>query len=506
MLYQTWTRRSLLRTTAALAHGSAGAALLSACGGAATATTSATTGAASTSSATANTGSAAAAPAATQAAAITATSNAATSSVAAKTTAAQTTRAVAATSAAPAAGTVALRIGSWLVRETNKAVYSDQLIGPYEKLRPNVTLTVEYTSGTNTHITKMIAETAAGDPPDIIEVDFDDNQSFADKRVLLALDPLIARSKIDLHNYVQAALELGRYPQGTGKYWAWQTMLAVGVLYYNKTMFQNAGLPLPTDEMDYQTTLLDATQKLTKQGADEASSYWGFNIDYFTRSMLFSFGFQEVSDDGKQALFDSPESITAHQYWVDLLNKYKVSFPSSANKTFNVKEGPFETGHLAMSLDGSYEVQAWQQIKSLEWDVAVPAKGPAGQFSVIKGAPAHGLSPLSKHQSDAWDFLSWWILNQTPDQVVNPGNLPSRLAALQGWATAQHKANPAPAGIGKLVDIASKNGKPLQIPPHSGEVWSAYTKVRKDILSGKTPVADGLHAVAQQVTGILAQP
>ena len=102
--------------------------------------------------------------------------------------------------------------------------------------------------------------------------------------------------------------------------------------------------------------------------------------------------------------------------------------------------------------------------------------------------------------------MSWWILNETPDQVVNPGNLPSRLTALQGWAAAQRKANPVPAGIAKLVDIASKNGQSVQIPPHSSDVWSAYTKVRADILSGKTAVADGLHAVTQQVNGILAQP
>jgi multiple sugar transport system substrate-binding protein len=302
-------------------------------------------------------------------------------------------------------------------------------------------------------------------------------------------------------------LDLGRYPQSGGKYWAWQTMLGVGVLFYNKTLFQNAGVPFPTDSMDYQTTFLDAARTLTKKGADVSSSYWGFNLAYYTRSMLFSFGFQEVSDDGKTALFDSPQSIAAHQFWVDLVNKYQVSLPSGDYKAFGNQPGaPFSTGHLAMDIEGSYSVQTFQQLKSMDWDVAVPPKGPMGQYSVIKGSPAHGLSPLSKHQDAAWDFLSWWIINETPDQVVNPGNLPSRLVALQAWAAAQLKANPVPASIGKLVDIASQHGKSVQIPPHSADVWNAYTKIRDDILSGKTPVADGLHAVAQQVNGILAQP
>lgn len=495
------TRRSLLRSAAALAIGSAGSALLAACGGAATATTSGTTVGGAISSSSASVGSVVSA-AGSPVASIAQTTSAIPSTKATGTTSA----APGASVSAPAAGIAVLRIGSWLDRPTNHAVYDNQLIAPYQKLHANVKITVEYTANTSAHLTKMIAETAAGDPPDIIEVNFDNNQSFADKKVLTALDPFIATSKIDLNQYVQSALELGRYPQGSGKYWAWQTMLAVGVLYYNKTLFQNAGLPFPTDSMDYQTTLLDVAQKLTKPGADESSSFWGFNVDYFTRSFLFSWGFQEVSDDGKIALFDSPESIAAHQFWVDLNNKYKVSTPSDASKVFNVPESPFESGHLAMSIDGSYEIQAFQQFKSMEWDVAVPPKGPAGQFSVIKGAPAHGLSPLSKRQTEAWNFMSLWILNQTADQVVNPGNLPSRLTALQDWTAAQLKANPVPASIGKLVDIASKHGKSVQIPPHSGDVWSAYTKVRGTILSGQTSVADGLHAVAQQVNGILAQP
>jgi multiple sugar transport system substrate-binding protein len=502
---QSFTRRVLLRRSALLATSVAGSALLAACGGAASV-------AATTSAISASPASAAVATTSTAVASSNITTSAATqgsstaTSTAATTATTSTASAAASASQAPAAGAVSLRIGSWLTRPTNQAVYNDQLIGPYQKLQPNVKITVEYTDGTDKHLTKMIAETAAGDPPDIIEVNFDNNQSFADKHVLLALDPLIARSKIDLNNYVKEALELGRYPQRTGKYWAWQTMLGVGVLFYNKTLFQNAGLPAPSDSLDYQTTFLDVAQKLTKQGADESSSFWGFDLNYYTRSMLFSFGFQEVSDDGKTALFDSPESIAAHQFWVDLINKYRVSTPSDLSKHFTIKESSFDTGHLGMSIEGSYSIQAFQQIKSLDWDVAIPPKGPAGQFAVIKGAPAHGLSPLSKHQTAAWDFMSWWILNETPDQVVNPGNLPSRLVALQGWAAAQLKANPVPASIGKLVDIASSHGKSVQIPPHSGDVWNAYTKARGNILSGKTPVADGLHAVAQQVNGILAQP
>ena len=499
------TRRTLLRSSALLATGLASGALLAACGGGAAGAPSGPTTSNAASNATA---SAAPSTAANQSAASPSTTAVQASTVTATptTSAAASTTASSASASPAAGGTVSLRIGSWLNRPTNQAVYNDQLLTPYQKLRPEVTITVEYTNGTTAHYTKMLAETAAGDPPDIVEVGYDHVQDFATKKAIVELDPLIAQSKIKLDDYVQQALELNRFPQGTGKYWAWQTMLGIGVVYYNKTLFDKAGVPYPTDSLDYQTTLLDMAQKLSKKGADEANSFWGFSPDYYWQSILYSFGFRMVSDDGKKALVDSPESIAAHQYWYDLLNRYQVAFPSTAWKTFNVQEDPFETNHVAMSLDASYEVQAWRKIAALDWDVVMPPKGPAGQYSMIAGAPGHGLSPLSKHQDAAWQFLTWWIVNETPDQVVNPGNLPSRITALNSWAAEQLKQNPVPANIGKFVDIASKLGKPIDNPPHSGDVWDAYNTARKNIMAGKTGVADGLHALAQQIDGILAQP
>ena len=416
-----------------------------------------------------------------------------------------------ASASSPASSPVALRIGSWLGQAPSQAVYNKELIAPYQQRTPGVTVTLEYSASNSDHNTKMLAETAAGDPPDLLEMHFYNLQSFAQQQALLDLDPLVARSGIDQQSYVTAALALGRYPQSGGKLWAWGTMLATAVLFYNKALLRGAGLPDPGDTLDYQTTALTLGQKLTSQSADQSKATWGLDVllpphGLFFLTCLDSFGFQQVSADGTKALVDDAAALAGHQYLLDLVQKYQVAFPASAWTSLNVKQAPFETNRVALQIGPSFLVSTFQTNSSLDWDIAWPPKGPSGQDSVLAGAPMHGIAPLSKHQDDAWSFLSWWILNQTPAQVVLPGNLPSRLAALQQWATQELQQHPVPANIGKIVDIASKLGVPAPVPPHADQVWAAYSAQAMKIFAGTIGVSDGLRAAATQINGILAQP
>ncbi len=411
----------------------------------------------------------------------------------------------------PGSRSIGLRIGSWMGQAPSQAVYNKELIAPYQQLHPGLTITVEYSASSNALDTKMLAETAAGDPPDLIEIDFYHLQSFARGQVLMDLDSFVARSGIDQRNYVSAALAQGRYPQNGGKLWAWGTMLSTDVLFYNKALLRRAGLLDPGDNLDYQTTALALGQKLTNQSTDPSQASWGLDVllpphGAFFLTCLDSFGFQEVSADGTKALVDSPASLAEHQYLLDLIQKYQVTFPASEWQPLKVKLAPFETNRVALQIGPSSLVSTLQTNPSLDWDIAWPPKGPAGQYSLLIAAPTHGLSPLSKHQDEAWGFLSWWILNQTPAQVLFPGNLPSRLVALQQWAKQELQQHPVPASIGKIVDIASKLGVPTSVPPHADQVWAAYVKQGQQVFAGTVGVTDGLRAAAAQINGILAQP
>ncbi len=487
------SRRRLLRGTA---HALAlpGLGLLAACGGGATVST---TGSSSASV------SVAIAPVSSSVSSAASSAHPATSSA----TSSPATAATSATASAvaPGARAVTLEITSWLTNQPMKDAYT-HLIDTYAKVSPNVKIVQQPLTGD--YMTALTARIAGGSVPSLAETDWKMSQPLGEQKAIVPLDPLLKQDKISVTDYVQVAQELGRWPQKTGSYYAWYTMFATSPLFYNTAMFQSAGVQ-PPDESWTWDHLLEAAQKLTKAGSGAADSSFGFNLEYFTRTLLYSYGWDFAISDLSQILVDSTDSVNGLQYWQDLIYKYKVSPPGSLNNGGAFAQGApfgaFSTKRLGMSIGGSYRIQLYRSVQGLDFDIAVPPQGPKGRVAVIKGAPAHSLPAQSPHPKEAWAFLSWWTRNQTADLVVLPGNLPSKLTALAGWTAEQQKDYKAPAHVALVYDIASKYGKPVQVLPNNDVVKKPYYTERANILANKEDAKTGMTIATQQMRSLLQQ-
>ena len=354
------------------------------------------------------------------------------------------------------------------------------------------------------YASKLTALMAGGTPPDLAETNWDESQALAGKGALQSLDSRISRDKIAVADYVQTALEMGRWPQQTGKYWAWYTMFATSPLYYNTALFQAAGEAPPDETWTWQH-LVEVAQRLTKPNASPQAAQYGFDPTYFTRTMLYSFGWDFTSPDFAQCLLDSQQSLDAIQFWHDLIYKTQVSPPPGNGFAKGVPDGPFATKRLGMQINGSYLIERYRLDQGLEWDVAIPPSGPAGRRAIIKGAPGHSLPTQSPHADQAWSFLSWWIKNQTPAQVVLPGNMPSKRTALTSYTTQQTQHNAVPAHIALVEQIATKYGKPLQVLPDDSNATDAYAKQLALVLANKADVHAAMSQACQAMMGIIQQ-
>jgi multiple sugar transport system substrate-binding protein len=442
---------------------------------------------------------------ATASAATTATAQTATgtqSTAAVHASAASTTATSASAAAAqPAHAGTTLQVSSWLVQQPSLAAYK-QLFADYAKVQPSVTLSQQVIS--TDYASKLTALLAGGTPPDLAETNWEESQALAGKGALQSLDSRLSLDKIAFGDYIQTALEMGRWPQQTGKYWAWYTMFATSPLYYNTALFQAAGEAPPDETWTWQH-LVDVAKRLTKPNANPQAAQYGFDLTYFTRTMLYSFGWDFTSPDFSQCLLGSQQSLDAVQFWQDLIYKAQVSPPPGNGFAKGVTDGPFATNRLGMQIQGSYFIERYRLDQGLEWDVAIPPSGPAGRFAVIKGAPGHSLPTQSPHADQAWAFLSWWIKNQTPDQVVLPGNMPSKRSALTSYTAQQTQHNPVPAHIALVEQIATKYGKPIQVLPDDTEAIDPYAKQLALILANKEDVHTGMAQACQAMMGIIKQ-
>ena len=487
-------RRVLILTAQVGLLGASG--LLAACGG--TAATIATTAAAATTTAPTKT-----APASATTSAVEATRAASTAQTSAALATSAVTSSAGAAASAPAKAGLTLHISSWLGQQPSIDAYK-QLAATYAKVQPSVTVVQDLMPNPG-YASKLTALVAGGTPPDLAETNWDDSQGLAGKGALQALDSRISLDKINVDDYVEVALELGRWPQGkSGKTFAWYHMFATSPLYYNTALFQAAGEAAPDETWTWQH-LVDVAKRLTKSNADAQKAQFGFDPTYFTRTMLYSFGWDFATPDFSKCLLDSQQSLDAVQFWQDLIYKDQVTPPPGSTFAKGAKDGPFSTTRLGMQIQGSYFIERYRLDPGLEWDVAIPPSGPAGRFAIIKGAPGHSLPSQSPHADAAWTFLSWWIKNQTSDQVMLPGNMPSKRTALAAYTDDQKKHNPVPAHIELVEQIATKYGKPLQVLPNDVDAIAPYAKELDLILQNKEDVRTGMTKACQAMMAAMKQ-
>ena len=276
------------------------------------------------------------------------------------------------------------------------------VVDAFHAVNPKITVKVTV-SDWDTYWDKLQTGIAGGDAPDVFAMDgplFPDYQS---RDVLLDLKPYIDKSGYDLGQLADQAV--GDFTTAGGQF-GLPRDLNVVVLYYNKAMFDTAGLPYPDDTWDW-AKLTEIAQKLTLKGADGKVSQWGFytetsDMENYWSSLVWQNGGDIIAPDGKATVLGTDQAVGGIQRLADLIWKDKV-MPDAA--ITDVLGDAFEQGQAAMEANGSWLV-ATHQAAGINLGIAPLPKGPAGRATSINptGAVVYAKSPSP---DAAWEFVKY---------------------------------------------------------------------------------------------------
>jgi multiple sugar transport system substrate-binding protein len=128
----------------------------------------------------------------------------------------------------------------------NRVRISQQAIDLYQQQNPGVTVNPEPAGGTGDHFTKVDTQIAGGQGPDIIQMG-GNLPDYVKKGVLLDLNPYVGK-QINTSTIDASAVESGTID---GKFYGVSTGVTMPALLINKTLIQEAGVPLPKVSMTY---------------------------------------------------------------------------------------------------------------------------------------------------------------------------------------------------------------------------------------------------------------
>ncbi|MCM3597865.1 sugar ABC transporter substrate-binding protein [Metabacillus idriensis] len=370
-----------------------------------------------------------------------------------------------------------------------------ELISAFESSHPGISINMNAIPYGDYEL-RLRTEIAAGSPPDIMSIDSPNLALYANSGALLSIDKEM-KEEGQIEDIPFSTLEGMKFKDEIYL----SPIAESGVaLFYNIDLFKKAGLPLPSQDPADPMTWGEVVE-LAKKINDPGNEIYGIDPGqgfsdgespaYFKTPLLWQFGADVLSPDGATATgyLNSKHAVEALQFYQDLYHRYKVA-------TVEMPPDPFVTGHLGMSVLGSWmleEIERNYPDFKLGEDFGI-APLPKGDHQVTpNGGWALGISAKSKHPEEAWAFIKYMTSFEGSKKYVDiTGDMPARFSVSKAFP----ELTAYPKNI--FVQQALKYSKNRPVSPAYPVISDALKELFEDIgIGGKDVKASADKAVAK---------
>ena len=289
-------------------------------------------------------------------------------------------------------GKVQLRFATWDVAEDMDR--QQKLVDEFNKEHDDIEVTLE-AYGSN-YDTKISAGMGSGDAPDIMYMwnypayadGLEPLSSYIEKE---GGDEFKKKFSSTLWNYNSLEEEIYGVPVGFTSH----------VLYYNKDLFTEADLDIPTNEWTWED-LQDAAKIITEKTDAKGFAFQMKPDPYDFEMYLWSNGTAYCNESGElKGCLDSKESKEVFKMFQDM-EKEGYGIATEKDGT-----DEFRSGNAAMFVSASWPIEALNEDNMNYGVVNIPSFD--GQKSVsILNSSGVSISKDSKHKKEAWEFIKFY--------------------------------------------------------------------------------------------------
>lgn len=388
--------------------------------------------------------------------------------------------------AASGDGKVEITYGFW---DKNQVSAVEEIIKLFNEKYPNIKVKTELTPY-GQYFQKLETAATGGALPDVMWMNGAHVNQYAEGKVILPLSDLAKEDNFSLDNYPKSLIDL--YTVEGKVYGIPKDYDTIG-FWYNKKIFDEAGIPYPDETWDW-TKLKEVAEKLT----NKEKGIWGFASTIANQEGYYNFIWQNegeiISEDGTSAGFNQPETIEALEYYTSFI-KEGLS-PTQAQMTETAASELFSSGKIGMMLDGPWMVPEYK--KNPDLNVTVLPKGKTRAVAI------HGLSNViaanTKHKDAAWKFVQFLGSKEAAEVYAKTGTV---IPAYNGTQDAWMKSAPH-LNLQVFID-AAEYSIPLPNVKSTGEIWQYEIDVLKKAWSGDISVEEAADELTEKVNEVLSK-
>ncbi len=362
----------------------------------------------------------------------------------------------------------------------------NQVVADFNASHPDIELEIILAASNDVAYNAMATLIASGNPPDIVgPVGFSGANSFPGS--WLDLQPLIDASGFDMSIFPESLAALYETPEGrVGIPFA----VFPSFVYYNKDLFDEAGLNYPPQEFGAPYVMPDGTEvewnfdtiseiakilTVDANGNDATSPdfdpdnvvQFGLNFDEkWMTDIMSSFGGASFIDPATNEI-SVPENwrAAARWYWDGIWNGHFI--PSTAYRQSELlgTGDEFPSGNLAMALTHLWYTCCIQDsVGRFEWDIAVVPQY-NGQYYSPTDADTFRILKTTEHPAEAFEVLSYLMTDAVPILTPAYGAYPAHPDYQQPYIDSLNETYP----FGVNWDVAVESLAYASTPNHEAD-------------------------------------
>lgn len=391
----------------------------------------------------------------------------------------------------------------WSIWDKDLTIYYAPLVEAFEAAHPDVKIELIDLGSSDYQTVLGTQLTGSGSDFDVVTIkDVPGYTTLVNKGVLEPLDSYIEKDNIDLGAFkgltdqIQVDSKLYELPFRSD-FW---------VIYYNKDVFDAAGLDYPTNDMTFE----QYDQLARSLTVDEPGSEV-YGAHYHTwRSAVQLFGIL----DGKNTILDGSYDFLAPYYEMILAEQEDGICQDYATlKTSNLHySGAFAQGNIGMMNMGTWFISTMiDKIKSGEYT-------DCKNWGIVKYPHAEGVEPGSTlatitalaipanapHKDLAWEFVKFVCGKEGADILASTGTIPALMTDDIASAISSIDGYPADANS---KDALQTSNLYLEMPVSnkSSEIETVLNEAHDNIMTGNSSIEDGIADMNEKVSAILGQ-
>jgi multiple sugar transport system substrate-binding protein len=283
----------------------------------------------------------------------------------------------------------------WQYQFDSKVNFVNELMAEFNKANPEIEVKQE-TFPYDNYIAKVKSSVGAGQGPDVVNLFYGWIPDWVAGGYLQTLPKGFDTKALETN--VGPLFKAGKV---NNQYWAVPTAVRTLAIFYNKDLFEAAGIqktPRTWSELEAAAKKIQKVENGKTSVAGVALQPEGQDHHLFREVLSRQWGGKPYTSDFKEITYDSAAGLEAMKWYTGLIERGaatrgKEMFPGSNN----AYRDAFIAGRAGMIVDGSFAIGAIRSGAKFKWGVfELPTREVGGLRANFGSYWVHGLTPNAK--------------------------------------------------------------------------------------------------------------